>query len=158
MANTIMDTAKAEFDRLPAKVKAWLEQDQGNGRRLGNHPDVVLGLALRPFARLSAESAAKELATIRKSAAYQNGDKLAVAKANMLQLVTNRTQQEAKKSSGQFLTRTAKPAPSARESIQKNIDGLRRSPAYFDNGHAAHAETVRQVQALYAQLYPEGTR
>ena len=75
-----------------------------------------------------------------------------------IQLVANRTQQEAKKSSGQFLTRTTKPAPSARESIQKNIDGLRRSPAYFDKSHGAHAETVRQVHALYAQLYPEGSQ
>ena len=155
-----MSAAKAEYDKLPAKVQAWIDQDHGNGHRLGNHPDVVLGLALRPFARLSVDAAAKELATIRKSAAYQNGDKLAVAKTNMLQLVTNRTPQGTPKpkSSGQFLTRTAKPAPSARESIQKNIDGLRRSPAYFDKGHAAHAETVRQVQALYRDLYPEGSR
>ena len=158
MAKPIMDTAAAEFARLPEKVKAWLDADMGADRKLSNHPDVILGLALRPFARLSVEAAQKELATIRRSAAYQTGEALAIAKANMLQLVTNRTPQESKKSSGQFLTRTTKPAPSARESIQKNIDGLRRSPAYFDKGHAAHAETVRQVHALYAQLYPESSR
>jgi hypothetical protein len=160
MADAVMNAAKAEYDKLPQKVREWIDADQGNGRRLGNHPDVVLGLALRPFARLSADAAAKELATIRKSADYQIGNKLSVAKANMLQLVVSRGAQpfQAPKPSGQFLTRTSKPAPSARESIQKNIDGLRRSPAYFDRSHAAHAETVRQVQALYSKLYPESSR
>ena len=90
MAGAIMNAAKTECDKLPAKVRQWLDADQGNGRRLGNHPDVVLGLALRPFAKLSADAAAKELATIRSSADYQMGNKLSIAKASMLQLVVER--------------------------------------------------------------------
>lgn len=76
----------------------------------------------------------------------------------MLQLVANRTATKPDPQKGQFLRQAPKPAPSARESIQRNIDGLRRQPAYFDRSHAAHAETVRHVQALYSQLYPESSR
>lgn len=158
MGDALMEAARKEFHALPKDVQAWLEHDHGDGRKLANHPALVAGLALRPFARLSQDAARAELDRIRQSADYVQGNPLAVQKARMLNIVLAGKGTAEKKSSGQFLTRTPKPAPSARESIQKNIDGLRRSPAYFDKGHAAHAETVRQVHALYAQLYPEASR
>jgi hypothetical protein len=90
MANALMDTAAREFASLPADVRAWIDHDHGDGRKLGNSPALVEGLALRPFARLSHEAAQAELNRIRNSKEYTAGDRLAVSKARMLSIVLSR--------------------------------------------------------------------
>jgi hypothetical protein len=93
MANTLMDQAAKEFARLPESVRRWIDADvDGTGNRIGNHPALVEGLALRAFARLSPEAAQRDLDQIRASKGYQAGDKLSVAKARMLQIVISRAQ------------------------------------------------------------------
>jgi hypothetical protein len=161
MADGLMDQAAKEFAKLPENVRGWIDADMdGTGRRIGNHPDLVVGLALRAFAQLSPAAAQKELAMVRHSPAYLQGDKLQIAKAHMLQIVVGHAQ--AKTQDTRSVGKQTPPSmrkdfavqPQA-ASLQKQIDSLRRDPAYFDRYHAAHKEVVAQVQTLYRKLYAE---
>jgi hypothetical protein len=143
-------------------VREWIDRDvDGTGRRIGNHPDLVVGLALRAFAQLSPEAAQRDLDQIRKSPAYAQGDKLAVAKARMLNIVLAQGQSKGDKSVGKFTppsTRKDFAVQPAGQQIQKQIDSLRRDPGYSDRYAANHKELVAQVSALYRRLYPEDRR
>ncbi len=85
--SAIIAACAKEFASLPTSVKKWLDAPDEYGNRLGNNPQVVVALALRQYARLSPEAAAKEMGQLRVSAAYQSGDKLAISKMHMLTLV-----------------------------------------------------------------------
>jgi hypothetical protein len=87
MTDAVIQAAAREFNALPESVQNWIDAPDEFGARLGNNEDVVIALALRPFARLSPEAASRELERIRSGPAYAKGDPIAVAKARMLNLV-----------------------------------------------------------------------
>jgi hypothetical protein len=164
MADGLMDQAAKEFAKLPESVRGWIDADvDGTGRRIGNHPDLVVGLALRAFAQLSPEAAQKELAMVRQSTSYAQGDKLQVAKARMLQIVVGNAQAktDSGKSIGKFTppsTRKDFGAQPQAASLQKEVDALRRHVAYADRYHPAHKEVVAQMNELYRRMYPSESK
>jgi hypothetical protein len=92
MADALLAQAVKEAAALPPSVRAWLDRDMGFGRRLGNSVPIVEALALRQFARQTPDAAKRELDQIRASKSYQDGDKLSIAKARILQIVIGRAQ------------------------------------------------------------------
>ena len=105
LGEAVIRAAAREFNALPESVRNWIDAPDEYGARLGNNENVVLALALRPFARLSPDAARAELERIRSGAAYAGGAPVAVAKARMLSLVIASAQPQAP---------TAQPTPERR--------------------------------------------
>jgi hypothetical protein len=73
LGEAVIRAAAREFNALPESVRNWIDAPDEYGARLGNNENVVLALALRPFARLSPDAARAELERIRSGAAYAGG-------------------------------------------------------------------------------------
>jgi hypothetical protein len=91
-ADSMIKAASDEWQRLPDKVKAYLDADMGAGARLGNHPAVVAGLALRKYAQLSPERGRAELAQRREGKGYGQGGALEKDILHILGIIAARGQ------------------------------------------------------------------
>jgi hypothetical protein len=154
-AKIIVERAVAEFNRLPRKVQEYLDHNDGSNQLLTNSPHLLLALAAKNlgWTRLSKESAAKELAKLqgKKLSAFD------LEKRRILGHIVSRGQSADNQRLTEALAakKAAKPTPTAEVKIRGDLDKLRRSEAYWKREHPAHTETVKQVNALFAQLHPE---
>jgi hypothetical protein len=96
-AQAILREASKHWQRLPDKVKVWLDSDMGAGARLGNHPDVVVGLALRAYAQMSPERARAELVQRRGGEKYGQGGALERDILHILNIIAARGQQQSQR-------------------------------------------------------------
>jgi len=156
MADALMAQAVKESASLPPSVRAWLDQDMGFGRRLGNSVQVVEALALRQFARQPPEAAQRELDQLRASKTYQSGDKLSIAKARMLGIVIAHAQPSA--TGSPFPTRDAGTPTSTvttmvpKNSIRARIDAINSHPDLLSADSTKRLKLVKERAALQAKL------
>ncbi len=134
LGEAVIRAAAREFNALPESVRNWIDAPDEYGARLGNNENVVLALALRPFARLSPDAARAELERIRSGAAYAGGAPVAVAKARMLSLVIASAQPQAP---------TAQPTPERRAFGTRGGD-----PAFPTGGTQAAAALRKELDGL----------
>jgi hypothetical protein len=135
LADAVLRSAAEQFRSLPAPVKEWLDRDLGDGSRLGNHPSVIEGLALRQYAQLTPARAQAELETLRSSKTYGQGGPLEKAKLHLLGLVAARG--------------TQPPAPAAQRQPERRAFGTRGGdPAFPTGGTEAAAKLRAELNAL----------
>jgi hypothetical protein len=159
-AQTIVREAQQHWQSLPDSVKQWLDADMGAGARLGNHPDVVVGLALRSYAQMSPERARAELIQIRAGKDYgKRTDPLEQDKLHLLNIIAARGQQPPQGSP--FPTRDAGTPTSTvspmvpKNSIRARLDAINADPDLMSADATKRGKLVRERAALMAKLAGE---
>jgi hypothetical protein len=152
-AKRLVQDANRAVRRLPASVKAWLEQRDAVGRALGDVPSVVAGLAAweRGDLRLSPADARKELARVRASKEYGEGKASAVDRVRLLSRVAARGADQQPPSG-----KAHRPvAPSRKGKLEAELSRLRMDEGYTDKGRANHKQILARVQEIYRELHPD---
>jgi hypothetical protein len=152
-AQAILREASKHWQTLPDPVKVWLDADMGAGARLGNHPDVVVGLALRAYAQMSPERARAELVMIRSGKDYgTKTDPLEKDKLHLLNIIAARGQQPA----SPFPTRDAAPATqgtAASKALREELSLLKAQGSDLWSSDAARRKrAVARRADIIAQL------
>jgi hypothetical protein len=156
-APAVIAAARKAFAALPADVQAYLDHDDGTGQLLTNSPSVIAGLAFfgGGYTKLSKEAASKELAQIRESKSFRQGDKLAIDKAHLLSLIVNRNANTASKESLKPSAAPKAVPPSAKSKLETELRSLRLDKAYSDRYAPNHKLVADRVAAIYQELHPE---
>ena len=153
MASRIIEDAVIEFKKLPASVQRWLDTDHGDGRLVSNHPDLIIGLALRKngFSKLTPEAAERELNVLR---GQKTLDALGKAKIRMLALVAARGKSSDHASLTEALkSKGAKPALSTKSKLEAELKTIRLEKGYWDRSAANHKALTSRMAQIMAELH-----
>ena len=161
-AKKVVADAQRAVAQLGPDVAAFLNQQDSLGRRLADNAAVVEMLAefaLGVF-HLSPSQARAQLKTLQSMPEYKAGKPNVVARVRSLNAIIAQGKGGDHKGLADAAAQRKAPkvTPTAKSKLEAELKQIRMDPGYYKRDADNHKALVARVNAIYAELQPEGRR